>query len=113
MRLSDPRVRGIAYQAALIGAIGLLVAGGAYNAYVNMRARGIPMGFGFWDQVAGFEINLHLIPYSGLSTYGRAFWVGLLNTLLVSAICVPLATMSGLRSVSRDFRRTGCCPDPP
>ena len=94
-RFNDPRVRGIVYQGLLIAAVGLLVAGGAYNAYVNMQARGIPMGFGFWDQTAGFEINLHLIPYSGLSTYGRAFWVGLINTLLVAAICIPLATSLG------------------
>ncbi|HZZ60191.1 MAG TPA: ABC transporter permease subunit, partial [Roseiarcus sp.] len=73
----------------------LLVAGAATNAYVNMQARGIPMGFGFWNQVAGFDINLHLIPFSAVSTYGRAFWVGLLNTLLVAAICIPLATLVG------------------
>ena len=94
-RFNDPRVRGLVYQALLVAAVGLLVAGGAVNAYVNMQARGIPMGFGFWNQTAGFEINLHLIPYSGLSTYGQAFWVGLLNTLLVAAICIPLATLLG------------------
>ncbi len=94
-RLNDPRVRGIAYQTLLIAAVGALAAGGAYTAYLNMRARGIPMGFGFWNQVAGFDINLHLIPYSGLSTYGQAFWVGLINTLLVAAICIPLATLVG------------------
>ena len=94
-RFNDPRVRGLVYQGLLIAAVSALVGGGAYNAYVNMQARGIPMGFGFWNQVAGFEINLHLIPYSGLSTYGRAFWVGLLNTLLVAAICIPLATLFG------------------
>jgi general L-amino acid transport system permease protein len=60
-----------------------------------MRARGIPMGFGFWNDVAGFDINLHLISYSNLSTYGRAFWVGLLNTLLIAVICIPLATLLG------------------
>ena len=94
-RFNDPRVRGVIYQALLIAAVGALIGGGAYNAYVNMQARGIPMGFGFWNQIAGFEINLHLIPYSGLSTYGRAFWVGLLNTLLIAAICIPLATLLG------------------
>ena len=69
--------------------------GAGYNAYVNMQARGIPLGFGFWNQVAGFDINLHLIPYSPLSTYGRAFWVGLLNTLLVAIVSIPLATLFG------------------
>ena len=53
------------------------------------------MGFGFWNDVAGFDINLHLISYSNLSTYGRAFWVGLLNTLLIAVICIPLATLLG------------------
>jgi general L-amino acid transport system permease protein len=93
--LNDPRVRGVVYQALLFVVVCALGAGAAYNAYVNMRARGIPTGFGFWDQPAGFEINLHLIDYSPLSTYGRAFWVGLLNTLLIAAICVPAATALG------------------
>ena len=60
-----------------------------------MRARGIPMGFGFWNDVAGFDINLHLVSYSNQSTYGQAFWVGLLNTLLIAVICIPLATLLG------------------
>src|ERR1700693_4876920 len=93
--LNDQRVRGLAYQILLIALIAALVWGGIYNAMVNMRARGIPMGFGFWNDVAGFDINLHLINYSNLSTYGRAFWVGLLNTLLIGVICIPLATLLG------------------
>jgi general L-amino acid transport system permease protein len=93
--LNDPRVRGFAYQALLVAGLAAAAAGAAHNAYFNMKARGIPMGFGFWDQVAGFEINLHLISYSALSTYGQAFWVGLLNTLLVAAIGIPLATLLG------------------
>ena len=94
-RFNDPRVRGIVYQGLLVAMVGLLVAGGAWNAYVNMQARGIPMGFGFWNQTAGFDINLHLIPFSAVSTYGQAFWVGLVNTLLVAAISMPLATLVG------------------
>ena len=83
-RLNDPRMRELFYQALLLVCVGALVCGAVYNAAINMQARGIPMGFGFWNQVAGFEINLHLIGYSALSTYGRAFWVGLLNTLLIA-----------------------------
>jgi general L-amino acid transport system permease protein len=94
-RLNDPHLRGIFYQALLVVIVLALTGSAAYNAYVNMRARGIPMGFGFWNQVAGFEINLHLIEYSNLSTYGRAFWVGLLNTILVAALSIPLATIMG------------------
>jgi general L-amino acid transport system permease protein len=93
--LNDQQVRGLAYQILLLAVIATLASGGIYNAVANMRARGVPMGFGFWNDVAGFDINLHLINYSNLSTYGRAFWVGLLNTLLIGVICIPLATLLG------------------
>ncbi len=92
---NDPRARGFFYQVLLVAGLVALVAMGWRNAVVNMQARGIPMGFGFWDETAGFDINQALIPYSALSTYGRAFWVGLLNTLLVGAIGIVLATPLG------------------
>jgi general L-amino acid transport system permease protein len=93
--LNDPTVRGFVYQALLVAAVVALVFAAARNAYVNMEARGIPLGFGFWDQTAGFDINQKLIAYTPLSTYGRAFWVGLLNTALVAALGIALATPLG------------------
>jgi general L-amino acid transport system permease protein len=93
--LNNQRVRGVVYQIFLLGCIGALTWAAIYNAVITMRARGIPMGFGFWNDVAGFDINLHLINYSNRSTYGQAFWVGLLNTLLIGVICIPLATLLG------------------
>jgi general L-amino acid transport system permease protein len=93
--LSDPAIRGFFSQAALLVILAALVYAAARNAYINMEARGIPLGFGFWDQTAGFDINQRLIPYSALSTYGRAFWVGLLNTALVGALGIVLATPLG------------------
>ncbi len=93
--LNDQRVRGLVYQTSLLASVAALVSGAIYNAVINMRARGIPMGFGFWNNVAGFDINLHLVNYSNVSTYGQAFWVGLLNTLLIAIICIPLATLLG------------------
>jgi general L-amino acid transport system permease protein len=93
--LDDPRVRAYSYQALLVVALAGLALFGGYNAYVNMVARGIPLGFGFWNQTAGFDISQALIPYSSLSTYGRAFWVGLTNTALVGAVGIILATPLG------------------
>jgi general L-amino acid transport system permease protein len=93
--LNDQRVRGRIYQTLLLACGAALACGAIYNAVTNMQARGMPMGFGFWNEVAGFDINLHLISYTNLSTYGRAFWVGLLNTLLIAVICIPLATLLG------------------
>ncbi|MGO9741275.1 MAG: amino acid ABC transporter permease [Roseiarcus sp.] len=93
--VNDPRVRGLFFQALLVAALVALVASAWRNAVVNMEARGIPLGFSFWNEVAGFDINLSLISYSALSTYGTAFWVGLINTLLVAAISIALATPLG------------------
>src|SRR5277367_6112579 len=92
---NDQRVRELVCQTLVLAGIAALAGSAIYNAVVNMRARGIPMGFGFWNDVAGFDINLHLINYTNLSTYGRAFWVGLVNTLLIGVICIPLATLLG------------------
>jgi general L-amino acid transport system permease protein len=92
---SDPRARAFVYQALLAAALVGLTILAWRNAVANMQARGVPMGFGFWDETAGFDVNQKLIPYSALSTYGRAFWVGLLNTLLVAAISIALATPLG------------------
>ena len=100
--VNDARVRGLFYQAVLVVALVALVAFAWRNAVANMEARGIPLGFGFWNDTAGFDINLSLIDYSAISTYGRAFWVGLLNTLLVGAISIALAVPLGfLVGISR------------
>ena len=93
--LYNPLVRSLFWQAVLIAVVGFLGYEAVVNAATNMRARGIPTDFAFWDRVASFDINLTLVSYSATSTYGRAFLVGLLNTLLVAAIGVALATVIG------------------
>lgn len=65
------------------------------NVAENMRARNIPTSFNFLGATAGFDINQSLISYSATSTYGRAFIVGLLNTLAVAAIGIVFATIIG------------------
>ncbi len=93
---NDPKVRSIVYQLALCAAVAFLVYGAASNAIENLARAHIASGFGFWDQTAGFDISQTLIEYSSRgSTYGRAFWVGLLNTLLVAGIGIVFATIIG------------------
>lgn len=95
--LYDPKVRGIAYQVVLAILIVFLVYEAATNAVENLRAAKIASGFGFWSVEAGFDINQKLIPFSstGGSTYGDAFLVGLLNTLIVAAFGIVFATVLG------------------
>lgn len=93
--LHDPKVRSIAMQAMLCVAIGFLAYAAYSNALENLERAKIASGFGFWDQIAGFDISQTLISYSQTSTYGRAFWVGLLNTLLVASLGIVFATLLG------------------
>ena len=73
-----------------------LVYGAASNAIDNLARAQIASGFGFWNKTAGFDISQTLIEYSSRgSTYGRAFWVGLLNTLLVAGLGIVFATILG------------------
>ena len=93
----DPKIRGYVYQIVLLAVVGFLIWSAASNAIENLRAQKIASGFGFWHNAAGFDVNQKLIPFSasGGSTYGQAFFVGLLNTLLVAAIGIVLATIIG------------------
>jgi general L-amino acid transport system permease protein len=93
---NDPKVRSIAYQVALCAVIGFLVYAAARNAIANLERAHIASGFGFWNTTAGFDISQALIQFdSQTSSYGRAFWVGLLNTLLVAGIGIVIATILG------------------
>jgi general L-amino acid transport system permease protein len=93
--LYNPRFRTIAYQALLCGIIAFLAWSAVDNAIENLRRAHIASGFDFWDYTSGFDISQTLIDYSSQSTYGRAFWVGLLNTLLVAGLGVVMATVLG------------------
>jgi general L-amino acid transport system permease protein len=106
--LYDPKVRSIAYQVILCAIIVFLCWSAVRNAADNLARAKIASGFGFWNQTAGFDISQTLIEYSAQAgTYGRAFWVGLLNTLLVAAIGIVLATvvgfLVGIARLSKNF----------
>ena len=65
------------------------------NVRANLQSQRITSGFGFLDNNAGFDVSQALIPYTGSDTYTRVFLVGLLNTLMVSAIGIFFATIIG------------------
>jgi general L-amino acid transport system permease protein len=90
------RLRAAAIQGLVLAAVAVVAAWFVDNALDNLAERGIASGFGFLDSTAGFAIVVHLIDYSELSTYGRAFLVGLINTLVVSAVGIMAATVIGV-----------------
>ena len=91
----DPKVRSVAYQVVLCAIVVALAWGAITNAIDNLTRAKIATGMGFWNNVAGFDISQTFIEYSQTSTYGQAFWVGLVNTLVVAAIGIVLATFLG------------------
>lgn len=68
------------------------------NVQQGLRARGLTGGYGFLQQRAGFDIGESLIEYTSDHTYGRAFLVGILNTLKVSLVGIVFATILGILS---------------
>ena len=101
------RIRGLAIQGAILAALLGLLAWGIGNAIHNLNKAGIAAGFNFLGNRAGFDINFRLIDYSPASTYGRAFVVGVLNTLTVSLLGIVAATvlgfMLGIGRLSRNW----------
>ncbi len=105
--------RSLLYQ---VVAVGLLLAAGAYllgNTLENMRVRGIQSGFDFITQPAGFSIGESIVPFDSSDSYGKAFLVGLSNTLRVAVVGIGLATLLGtligIGRLSRNFLvRTLC-----
>jgi general L-amino acid transport system permease protein len=90
-----PEVRQIAYQVILVLVLGYAAYWVVTNVADNLRRQNIASGFEFLGRTSGFDISQTLIEYSNVSTYGRAFWVGLLNTLLVAALGIVAATAIG------------------
>jgi len=92
----DVRVLAVLSQVVFV----LVLAAFAGFLYANlstaMRQRGLVAGFDYLRLESGFEIGEGLIPYRPSDTYGRAYIVGLLNTLSVSVIGIILATILGV-----------------
>ena len=92
---NDPRIRAIVFQVLVTAGV---IAVGVYlvrNLLHNLEVRGISTGFGFLSNRAGFAVNQSLVAFDESSSYGRTFVVGLLNTILVSALGIVLATILG------------------
>ena len=86
----------IALQVGLVAIVGGIAYAAIHNAAQNLAQSHITSGFGFWNNTAGFDISQTLIDYSAsTSTFGRAFWIGLLNTLLVAELSIVFATVLG------------------
>lgn len=92
----NPTARSLFFQALVLGGLLWFLLTIVGNVTTNLNARGISSGFGFLSQPAGFGISQSLIEYNETFSFGRTFFVGLLNTLLVSAMGIVAATILGV-----------------
>ncbi|SHF73661.1 L-glutamine ABC transporter membrane protein /L-glutamate ABC transporter membrane protein /L-aspartate ABC transporter membrane protein /L-asparagine ABC transporter membrane protein [Loktanella atrilutea] len=92
----DTRYRSLTIQVVTL----LLVCAGVYwlinNLLVNLTAKDLEPSFSFLQSRAGYDIGTTLIPYTNADTHLRAAYVGILNTLLVAALGIVLATIIGV-----------------
>lgn len=84
------------YQVLLVGFVVWVGHALITNTQSALLARGISTGFGFLARDAGFAIGESLISFSSRNSFGRAFVVGVLNTLKVSAVAIVAATLIGV-----------------
>ncbi len=93
---ASERFRNLVSQLALVALIVAIAGYAAHNLVHNLESRSITIGFSYLSQEAGFDISEKLLEYDPTHSYGRAFVVGLLNTLFVSAVAIVAASVLGL-----------------
>jgi general L-amino acid transport system permease protein len=87
--------QGVLLQLVALFVVAVFVLFVAHNLSTNLDRLGVRTGFGFLNRPAGFAISQTLIPFDETATYFRAFLAALLNTLLVTALSIALATLIG------------------
>ena len=91
----DQRV--LSWAAQIVSALMILalIVWAGINFVAASKARGLNLSYAFLKLPAGFPISDPGIPYDPSMSFGRAFLVGLVNTLRVSVIGIILATILG------------------
>mgnify|MGYP005836423125 CR=1 FL=1 len=82
-------------QVVLLLAVAWLAVSVVSNTAANLERFNFRFDLAFLERPAGFGILQTLIPYSEVSTFGRVFVVGLLNTLLAAALGIAFASVLG------------------
>ena len=89
------KIRNWSLQFLIVGAVLLALYALAAIVAAKMRGLGVEPGFGFLWQRAGFDIGDTLIAFDATDSYGRAFLVGLLNTVSVAAVAIVASLLLG------------------
>src|SRR6202795_2087342 len=93
--LRDRKVRDVLWQAVATAALIAVVWFFVRNASQNMVKAGIASGFNFLWRDSGIEVPFNLTGYKPSDTILALLWTGIVNTLLVSAAAIVVATAVG------------------
>lgn len=85
----------VAAQSAAVALVAALFALVVATTLSNLQLRGIPTGFEFLGDRAGFKIADTVIAFSPDDSYVRAIAVGVANTLFLSLLVCLAATVAG------------------
>lgn len=94
--LYKKEVRAFLFQLLTFVAVAYVFYQAIDNLIINIENRGIRTGFDFLNLESGFDIAEYLIDYSSNSNNLHVFYVGLLNTILVSFVGIVFASLIGL-----------------
>src|SRR5210317_329661 len=93
--LFDEKSRSLLIQVLVIGFFAAFIYLLVQQTSANLDRRGINSGFDFLGMSAGYDISISLIPFTSEDTHLRAYFVGLLNTLMIAVCVCFLATIIG------------------
>ncbi|VAW13368.1 ABC transporter, permease protein (cluster 3, basic aa/glutamine/opines) [hydrothermal vent metagenome] len=94
--MTSNRIYSFALQAVFMGVVVWAIYTLMLTTKANLEARDVESGFDFLSQRAGIPINVSLIDYTPNDTYGRAFLVGIINTIYTAIFCIIFATVIGI-----------------
>ena len=91
----DRKVRDVLWQALATVGLVVVVVFFVRNASDNMVKAGIASGFQFLWRDSGIEVPFNITGYKPSDTILALLWTGIVNTLLVSAVSIVVATIIG------------------
>ncbi|MAM74844.1 MAG: amino acid ABC transporter permease [Tistrella sp.] len=94
--LGSARTRSLVIQMVVIGALAALVVWLVGNARAAIAFNGMASGFGFLWRATGWDLGFSVIPFGPTDPYWKALLAGLLNTLLLGAVSLSIATVVGV-----------------
>ena len=93
---------GVAAQSAAVALVAAFLALVVATTLSNLQTRGIPTGFEFLGDRAGFKIADTVLAFSPDDRYLRAIAVGVANTLFLSLlVCIGATIVGALLGVAR------------